>query len=530
MTDAVQPRLIDTPPTDLPLHDSPASRLIEARALAAVPPFTLMARAGWAIARLARAIAPHTRELWVLAGPGHNGGDGLVAATAMKQAGLSVGVSLLGEAQRLPPDAARALAQAMAAGVAVQTDWPARHPGLIIDALLGLGHARPPEGRMAAAVAWLNARPDGHQALAVDLPTGLCGDTGRRLGPTAVRADATLALLTLKPGLFTAQGRDQAGQVWLDDLSAGDAFSAAAARAWLTGRVHAQQVLPPRQHAQHKGSFGDLWVLGGAAGMQGAAVLAARAALAAGAGRVFLAALADAALAMDADLAALMCRSADGCLAPGVPEASTLVCGCGGGESVRALLPPLLARARRLVLDADALNALAQSPELVSACRQRAGQGLDTVLTPHPLEAARLLSRSTAEVQSDRLGAAQALADLCQAVVVLKGSGSIVAAPAVMPFVNPTGDARLAMPGSGDMLAGWLGGLWAQQAARAAPRSTSDPAAGSPWQPLQGLAAAATWLHGQTVSPDNAHRAGGWPWSAAELPGRLRQALDGLRS
>ena len=525
----LQPMPMATPLADVALHDSTASRRIEAHALAAVPPFTLMARAGWAIARLARAIAPHTREVWVLAGPGHNGGDGLVAATALKQAGLSVGVSLLGQPQQLPPDAARAHAQALAAGVTVQADWPARPPGLVIDALLGLGHTRPPEGRMAAAVDWLNARPGGHRVLAVDLPTGLCGDTGRCLGSSTVRADVTLALLTLKPGLYTAQGRDQAGQVWLDDLGAGEALDASSASAWLTGLNTAMQALPPRQHAQHKGSFGDVWVLGGAAGMQGAAVLAARAALAAGAGRVFLAPLAVAALTLDGDLAALMCRHPDEGLAPGIPEASTVVCGCGGGEAVLAVMPALLARARRLVLDADALNALAQAPALVSACRQRAGQGRATVLTPHPLEAARLLGRSTAAVQADRLGAAQALAEQYQAVVVLKGSGSIVAAPGAAPFINPTGNARLAMPGAGDVLAGWLGGLWAQQAALAMPPSAEDQASGTQGPALQRLAAAATWLHGQTVSPASAQRAGGWPRSAADLPDRLRHTLDALR-
>jgi hydroxyethylthiazole kinase-like uncharacterized protein yjeF len=148
--------------------------------------------------------------------------------------------------------------------------------------------------------------------------------------------------------------------------------------------------------------------------------------------------------------------------APAVLGASTVVCGCGGGDAVRAPLPRLLSLAKRLVLDADALNALASDDALVTLLRARAGRGLASVMTPHPLEAARLLGCTTAEVQADRLLAAQDLAARNLCVVVLKGSGSVIAAPGQVPRINSTGNAALATAGTGDVLAGWLGGRWAQ--------------------------------------------------------------------
>jgi hydroxyethylthiazole kinase-like uncharacterized protein yjeF len=151
--------------------------------------------------------------------------------------------------------------------------------------------------------------------------------------------------------------------------------------------------------------------------------------------------------------------------APEVLARSTVVCGCGGGEAVRDVLPRLLTLAQRLVLDADALNAVATDPMLATLLIARAARGLGTVLTPHPLEAARLAGATTAEIEADRLRAAQTLAERFRCVVVLKGSGSIIAAPGRAPRINPTGNAALATGGTGDVLAGWLGGLWAQTGA-----------------------------------------------------------------
>ncbi|WP_088280257.1 NAD(P)H-hydrate dehydratase [Ideonella sp. A 288] len=470
-----------------PLHDAAATRGIERAALQALPPHALMQRAGLALARLALAVAPHARRLWIAAGPGNNGGDGLVAARWLHQAGRSVRVSLLGDPQRLPDDARDAHAQALQAGVPIGRDLPdAASFDLSIDALLGLGASRAPAGDIAAAIRLLNAA--GAPVLAVDLPSGLSADRGQCLGDEAVRATHTLSLLTLKPGLFTAEGRDHCGSIWLDTLGL-DGNEAAA-----TARLIGPPVQVLRRHSQHKGSFGDVIVVGGAQGMGGAAMLAARAALTAGAGRVYLARL-DGNTAPDPGRPELMPRQLADVLRPGLLGQSTVVCGCGGGDAVADCLPVLVHHAARLVLDADALNAIAISPSLQAALRARASHGLATVATPHPLEASRWLGTDTATVQSDRLRHAEALAQKAQCTVVLKGSGSVLASPGMITAINPTGSARLATAGTGDVLAGWLGGLWSQQPADAS----------------MDVACAGVWAHGRAADdhpPDLALRAG----------------------
>ena len=500
-----------------PLFDQAASRRIEQQAMAPLPAHSLIERAGTAIARWALAMAPHAERIWVAAGPGNNGGDGLVAARLLHAAGKLVYVSWLGDPHRLPPDAAHAHRQALLAGLALHesVDIPLIHgapPELAIDALLGLGQSRAPEGRMAHAVTALNTcRHRGAMLLAVDLPTGLCADTGRLLGDASVRADATLTLLTAKPGLFTAEGRDASGDIWWDDL--GTALDPAAATARLSGRPDARAALAPRldaAHATHKGRFGDLWVVGGAPGMVGAAQLAARSGLCAGAGRVYLSLLgAEGEDGASAGGLELMQRSWAEGRAAGLADQATVVCGCGGGDAVRSVLPELLHRAPRLVLDADALNAIASDAGLSAQLESRGRRGSPTVLTPHPLEAARLLGIGSSELQAKRIDAAERLARRFGAVVLLKGSGSVVAAPGQVPSINPTGNARLASAGTGDVLAGWLGGCW----------SSHGDAEAEPLQLAAQLAAkvaiGSAWLHGRAV--ERAGGRGGLPLPAGAL-------------
>ena len=440
------------------LLDTAQLHALEHRASASLPPRTLMQRAGESIARLALAITPHAQRIWIAAGPGNNGGDGLAAALHLHRSGKRVELSFLGDAGRLPSDAADAFSRAQAAGVSITNSGVAAEPPqLAIDALLGLGAHRAPEGAIAACIAALNALPC--PLLAVDLPSGLCAETGQLFGVDCVTATHTLTLIALKPGLFTAAGRDHAGVVWLDDLGVASATSP---RAWLSG-VNRQA---PRTHWQHKGSFGDVEVVGGAPGMIGAALLAARAAHAAGAGRVFVNLLGRSPEAPMIDMTRpeLMFRDDGSGNAGDRLATAAVVCGCGGGDAVRAPLARLLGAAHRLVLDADALNALARDVSLAALLRARSGRGRPTVLTPHPLEAARLLECTTDEIQTDRLRAAQELADRFASVVVLKGSGSVIAAPGETPRINSTGNASLATAGTGDVLAGWLGGRWAQVA------------------------------------------------------------------
>jgi hydroxyethylthiazole kinase-like uncharacterized protein yjeF len=193
--------------------------------------------------------------------------------------------------------------------------------------------------------------------------------------------------------------------------------------------------------------------------MTGAAVLAGLAALHAGVGKVVLGLLNPSALAgVQTQYPSLMARAPDSNF--GVE--GTVVCGCGGGQAVREHLPGVLSRSARLVLDADALNAIAQDPGLQTLLGRRARAGLPTVLTPHPLEAARLLDCTVVQVQSDRCAAAQRLALRWSCVVVLKGAGTVVAAPNETPAINPTGNPRLACAGTGDVLAGLVGAAMAR--------------------------------------------------------------------
>lgn len=442
-----------------PLHGTAASRVCEAHAARHLPPHALMQRAGMTVARLALALAPHAGRIWILAGPGNNGGDGLEAAALLRRAGKRVSVSLLAAAS-MPADAAASLARAREAGVTIDTSPAPREPlrddDLAVDALFGLGLGRAPQGSAALGIASLNA--GAAPVLAIDLPSGLDADHGQAFEACVV-ARWTLALLTLKPGLFTAAGRDHAGDVWFDDLGVCADPEAAAATL-----LAAQPVgWPARRHASHKGTYGDAWIVGGAPGMAGAAVLAARAASAAGAGRVLLVSLDPAAPRLDLLQPEVMHRPAGALLDRDIPlETSTVAIGCGGGEAVRDLLPALVSRPGRLLLDADALNVVATDPALARALKARASRGRPSVLTPHPLEAARLLGIDRTAIQADRRAAACQLAERLAATVVLKGSGSIVASPGRRPRINASGNPALATAGSGDVLAGWIAGLWAQ--------------------------------------------------------------------
>jgi hydroxyethylthiazole kinase-like uncharacterized protein yjeF len=498
--------------TTTPLHGSASTRRIEAALAAILPPHTLMRRAGLEVARLALAVAPHARLIWIATGPGNNGGDGWEAALHLRAAGKDVRVSEVPAPSGLPADATDARQRALAAGVRVVEHTSPLEAcdlaafdlaafDLAIDALLGLGSTRAPEGVLADCITALN-----HcrcPVLAVDLPSGLCADTGRLWGEAAVRATHTLSLLTLKPGLFTAEGRDHTGQVYFANLGQPGEEPADAN---LIGQDSLRA--PPAQHSAHKGSRGDTLVVGGASGMAGAAHLAARAALAAGSGRVYMSMQGGATNTWDPERPELMQRPATWPDSPQTLTRCTVLAGCGGGDAIAASLPRLLSAARRLVLDADALNAIAQDTMLLRLLQSRAHKSFATVLTPHPLEAARLLACQVADVQASRLAAASQLADQTGAVVVLKGSGTVVAAPSVIrtvPWINSTGNAALATAGTGDVLAGWLAGSWAAR------RNHSYPALSDKALALQ-TCLASVYLHGLA-----ADRAGVQPLRAADL-------------
>ncbi|MGS5086765.1 NAD(P)H-hydrate dehydratase [Hydrogenophaga sp. A37] len=444
------------------------TRAVERALASTLRPFESMARAGLATAQLALALAPHARCIWIACGPGNNGGDGLVAAMHLldhsRRSGgdLEVVVTLCGDPARLPPDGARALSQALSAGLVI-APHPPRAFDCAIDALLGLGAQQALEGELAKQLQTMHGSTT--TVLSVDLPSGLLADTGVYLGPApkiGLGPRHTLSLLTLKPGLFTADGRDLSGVVWFDDLGC-TSLNQIAPVATLHG---IQGGSPQRAQVSHKGSQGNVVVIGGqsislsGSGMTGAAILAARAALHAGSGRVYVGLLdgSEPSIHWDPQCPELMFRSVDTLQQDRhLLQSAATVCGCGGGSTVVARLPQLLSTCPKLVLDADALNAISGDDNLRRLTTQRAQRGWVTVLTPHPLEAARLLDQDTTTVMSDRLTAAMTVTRYLAAICVLKGSGTVITGPGQGPIINASGNSSLATAGTGDALAGMLG-------------------------------------------------------------------------
>ncbi len=442
-----------------PILTVPALRAVEARH-ADLP---LMERAGTAAASVALAmLGSGTGRVAVLAGPGNNGGDAFVVGLRLHERGVAVDVVALPDAARLPPDAAAALAALRDAGVPFCAAPPASKPALIVDGMFGIGLARPIAAPFAQWVAWAN--DSGAPILALDVPSGLDAQTGVAREP-AIRAAATATFIALKPGLLTAEGPDHCGAISVHALGlAADIDAAAGARLEWPGVSSAlPAVLARRKRATHKGSYGTVCVVGGASGMTGAALLAGRAALRLGAGRVIVGFVAEPPPAFDPATPELMLMSAQAI----DTEADAWIAGPGlsRSEEALALAAAAIERDRPLVLDADALNLVAADGALQHAVAARRAA---TLLTPHPAEAARLLGCDTAAVQADRVGAAVKLATSLQAQVVLKGNGSIVARPDGSFDINASGNPALATAGSGDVLAGMLGALLAQRIAPAA--------------------------------------------------------------
>ena len=330
-----------------------------------------------------------------------------------------------------------------------ETRW-----NLIVDGLFGIGLGRPIEGEYAKLVDYANAQSC--PVLALDIPSGLDSDTGQVLG-RAVRATHIITFIGLKPGLLTLDGPDHCGQVSVSDLDI-KFNSQSPGQGLLAEPALFANVLKPRAKNFHKGMAGSLAVIGGAEGMVGAALLAGRAALKLGAGRVYVGML-DEQLSHDPASPELMLRHPDDALGLDL-DAIVIGPGLGQGERAETLLGAVLASDIPCVLDADALNLIAGNEDLRKACARRSA---DTLLTPHPAEAARLLAQTTADVQADRLKAAKNLSENLNAHVVLKGNGSILVARDGHWFINTSGNPGMASAGMGDVLAGLLGALLAQK-------------------------------------------------------------------
>lgn len=416
--------------------------------------YTLMERAGAAAWAALQRRWPGARTVSVLCGGGNNGGDGYVVARLALQAGLDVRVYPVAPVDQLKGDALRAYQDYCAAGGPLLDFVPADFEGaeVLVDALLGTGLDRPVEGPLAEVIRAVNRFRGG--VLALDIPSGLDADTGHPLG-VAVRADLTVTFIALKRGLFTGSGLACCGEIVYDDLATPPAVllsqqpSARLLADWTQG-------LPRRPLDTHKGHCGHVLVIGGAPGFSGAARLAAEAAARVGAGLVSVATTPEHASLLNLTRPELMCR---GVAAPSelrglIERASVIAVGPGLGRSdwAKKLFAESLASGLPLVVDADALNLLAQDPTRHD----------DWILTPHPGEAARLLDATTEAVQRERYAAIAELQRRFGGTIVLKGSGTLILGESGLPAVCRQGNPGMASGGMGDVLTGVIAGLRAQ--------------------------------------------------------------------
>ncbi|RPE81361.1 NAD(P)H-hydrate dehydratase [Vulcaniibacterium tengchongense] len=446
-----------TEPFASALYDAAALRRIEAWAEAAYgDAFELMRRAGRAAWQELLRHWPQAQRIVVACGPGNNGGDGCVLARHAQESGRQVAVV---HAPGLAPRgelARRAAREFVAAGGDIREFAGALEAAdVVVDAVFGIGLDRTPDAAAQALLAAINAQ--GAPVLALDAPSGVDAQRGCAY-PGAVAATRTLEFIAPKAGLRTGAALDHAGVCALAPLTLpGEAFAGVAPCAERLSALDLPRWLGPRRRDSHKGAHGRVLCIGGDHGSGGAIALCAEAALRCGAGLVEVATRERHVAALLARLPEAMVDAVEDAdaLADRLARAGMVALGPGLGRARwgEALFARALASGRPLLLDADALNLLAARPLALPA---------DTVLTPHPGEAARLLGSDTAQVQRDRFGAARALCERYACVVVLKGAGTVVAAPHEMARVIAAGNPGMATGGMGDVLSGAIAALRAQ--------------------------------------------------------------------
>jgi hydroxyethylthiazole kinase-like uncharacterized protein yjeF len=434
--------------------------------------FTLMSRAGAAAFQCLQDSWPRARSVLVVCGTGNNGGDGFVVARLAQEAGLQTEVLLLGEATQLHGDTRRACEAMLRAGVQVSPFSAERwqNTEVVVDALLGTGLDREVTGLHREAIAVMNRQTA--PVLSLDIPSGLDADSGNALG-IAVKARKTVCFIGLKQGLFTGEGPDHCGEILFDDLALpAEAYQHVPNPAFRISDQWVGPLLPVRPRTAHKGHHGHVLVVGGAQGMAGAARLAGEASARVGAGLVSVATHPFHAASVNAARPELMCHAVSDAatLLPLLKKANAVAIGPGLGTDDwgRKLFGAALDSGLPLVVDADALNWLAQEPVYRN----------HWILTPHPGEAARLLKVTTADIQADRWQAVRELQTRYGGVVVLKGAGSLVSHGQNPLALCDAGNPGMATGGMGDVLTGVIAALLAQGL--------------SPWQ----AAVTGIYLHG----------------------------------
>jgi hydroxyethylthiazole kinase-like uncharacterized protein yjeF len=427
-----------------------------------IPSYSLMTRAGEAALGALRSCWPSAQRLAIVCGPGNNGGDGYVLARLAREQRLEVAVFGLHEPGRLQGDARRAHDDFVAAGGTAGA-WQANGldgADVVVDAIFGVGLSRPVAGVAMEAIAAINSCAA--HVFALDIPSGLHADSGEILGD-AVRAERTLTFLGLKLGFYLGEGPNCVGVIMLDGLELPpEALAHVDAAAALINEAAIAELLPRRRRTAHKGQQGSVLVIGGNIGMAGAARMAGEAALRAGAGLVTVATRNENVAAIVGARPELMCRGVVRAedLTGLIAHADVIALGPGLGQDdwARTMFETALGSDRPAVVDADALNLLAQSPRA----------NAHWILTPHPGEAARLLGKTTAEVQRDRLGSARAIGTRYGGIVVLKGAGTLVVSDEGLPAICDRGNPGMASAGMGDVLTGVIAGIVAQKAELAA--------------------------------------------------------------
>ena len=424
-----------------------------------IPGITLMSRAADAAFTCLMASWPGTERVQVLCGTGNNGGDGFLIADLAHKRGIATTVLQMGDPAKITGDALLARQQALANGVKIEpfATTPLLRVGVIVDAMLGTGLGGEVRDDYREAIATVN--DNSAPVLAVDIPSGLCADTGRVLG-LAVHADITVTFIGLKRGLFTLAAADYTGAIQFNDLGVPPEIyrqvDCCGQRLELEAML---ERIPARPATAHKGLYGTVLVVGGDYGMAGAVVLAAEAALRCGAGLVRVATRPEHVAALVARIPEAMPLGVQSGqeLAALVESADVLVVGPGLGTSPwsEQLLQVAAASGKPTVLDADGLNLLAEGRAIAERHRD------NWVLTPHPGEAARLLGCTTAQVQADRFEAVRQLRQRFGGIAVLKGNGSLVA-DASQLLLSDYGNPGMASGGMGDVLSGVIGSLLAQ--------------------------------------------------------------------
>ena len=503
-----------------PLHSCIEIRALEsfiAKRLEAYPTHpSLMESAGLSVARLCLALAPDANNIWIACGPGNNGGDGLITAIELQKKGKTPYVTLFSSSNRravcetqntLPSKSSfnftNALQKALDCGIEIK-HHPPKAWDFAIDALLGIGiggdvgedptidaqflptvyptsiQARAIEGVMADWLLLLHQSAE--PVLCVDIASGLNPETGAMCNlklSTGQSVDSlsllnpkqkryTLSFLGLKAGLFTGSGKDFSGEIWFESLSESNDLSLDKSNE-SDFFINPAPSINKRLQDTNKGTYSDVAVIGGSESMQGAALLAATSALHFGAGRVYIYFLSKPSYSLSVN-PALMSREITDIKLLDLNN-TTLICGCGGGSQIKDWLTLILQNSKYLVLDADALNAVARDDALRDLLRIRKTLKMETIITPHPLEAARLLGIDALQVQSNRIEVAKEIARSYNVTTVLKGAGTVIATeyfkegadePTCKVCINPSGNPLLSSAGTGDVLAGMIGSLWAQ--------------------------------------------------------------------